>query len=430
MHRSKVSPYDLASDAGSILSGGRRSGVDTRALPRSQPRIITLQGHVPKYLEFTSDGEFLASGGEDGRILIWDTSRNTAVYEWPLVGTNTEGTASNENTVPAFLAFSPDAKYLACVSESGKLTIWDISSLALNSASGPHLGNCGGGTLCRSLRKVEPLGQTTCDHCLTWLSDNHTFAVSLKGSIYIGNNNTICQKLSKKPTLVTRKWGLPMVAYLLCSLDGRWIAAGGDSASGNGLHVIHTLAAEEQDIRLIGTPGKILRPEFHAQTKRILVPSADGDLLNGRVRVAVHDIISGNGADKPINFLIPLELQDHDFGCHMEAGPIVEHSNTLKEGFTDRVSRPVRGFAACFSPNGNNIATIGCRPNTVQFWSSRHDQRLLKTIEYATEGERAHIVNLKFSPGGQTLFVAVASEDKVHIVALSNPLAEVDVDKM
>jgi WD40 repeat protein len=75
---------------------------------------LVLQGHslpgwggIIKGMAFAPDGSRLASVGQDGRVLVWETVRGAKLHEWKLPGEVTS------------VAFAPDGRHLACGNRNG-----------------------------------------------------------------------------------------------------------------------------------------------------------------------------------------------------------------------------------------------------------------------------------------------------------------------
>ena len=111
--------------------------------------LLHLGGHKGKIkrVAFSQDGKLLASGGEDGLIILWQLERELenslkATYRFTL---------QHEDWVTG-LVFSPDGETLVSSSIDGALHFWDV-------ASGEHLGALArSGTLILSLA-ISPDGQ-------------------------------------------------------------------------------------------------------------------------------------------------------------------------------------------------------------------------------------------------------------------------------
>ena len=90
-------------------------GLWTSPLP-AQQLIRTLKGHDSfiNSIAFSPDGKTLASGGNDSKIILWDT--NTWKEKKTLKGVTSWGRS---------IAFSPNGKLLASASRGEKIKVWD-----------------------------------------------------------------------------------------------------------------------------------------------------------------------------------------------------------------------------------------------------------------------------------------------------------------
>lgn len=70
-----------------------------------------------KTVAFSSDGKFMASGGGNCRVKVWDVTSGTIVY-------NLEGHKECVNSV----CFSPDGKFLVSGSNDDTIKLWDLSN--------------------------------------------------------------------------------------------------------------------------------------------------------------------------------------------------------------------------------------------------------------------------------------------------------------
>ena len=75
-------------------------------------------------VEFSDDGSFFASGGGDGRVLLWPTEK---VIEGKSIKTTTEMTTKHESFIHC-IAVGPDNGRLFSGGEDDQLLIYDIKT--------------------------------------------------------------------------------------------------------------------------------------------------------------------------------------------------------------------------------------------------------------------------------------------------------------
>ena len=103
----------------------------------SMEEVKQLIGHnaAVNTATFSPDGRWLATGGDDNQILLWDVStlRDPQVEPVPIL-------LDGHTAKVVDLAFSADGKYLASASWDRRVGIWDISALKLKRYLSGHQG--------------------------------------------------------------------------------------------------------------------------------------------------------------------------------------------------------------------------------------------------------------------------------------------------
>jgi WD40 repeat protein len=86
-----------------------------------EQHMQSLQGHTDcvTSVAFSPDGQILASGSEDGTVILWDTATNQPI------GIPFHQTDSNLGITS--IAFSPDGRFLASSDYDGIIVVWDVS---------------------------------------------------------------------------------------------------------------------------------------------------------------------------------------------------------------------------------------------------------------------------------------------------------------
>ncbi len=112
-----INAVALSNDARSVLLGltdGRAIVIDQ--LTQRRLEVVAHQGERVVSVELSADGALAATGGNDGRVMIWRTSDGAERYAFKHRGRI------------AIVKFAPDGKRLFSSGEQGGASIWDLDS--------------------------------------------------------------------------------------------------------------------------------------------------------------------------------------------------------------------------------------------------------------------------------------------------------------
>jgi WD40 repeat protein len=189
-------------------------------------------------LDFSSDGQLLAIGNNDGTVGIWDVSGDP--QDWQLTGHTMTGHTDRVTDV----VFSPDGALVASGSRDKTIRLWDVATL--ESLGEPFIGHTDGitsvdfspdGTLVASgsrdtnihiwdIKSGQSVGETLTDH-LNWVMDvsfssdgNYLASSSGDGTVILWD------------VALARAVGMPFTGHqdwvnvLDFSSDGQYLASG------------------------------------------------------------------------------------------------------------------------------------------------------------------------------------------------------------
>jgi len=329
--------------------------------------LLTLEGHTAPVcaVAFSPDGKWLASGGDDGTVRIWDAGNGKEISTL-----NGQGKNSVES-----VAFSRDGQSLVSASIDGSLKVWDLASgkarLSINDHSGTtrcivfspdgrRLASGGelGGLRFDAVRDlsasalgqmVSPLGQGPL------LLAFETVARRTMGKV------SIWDVVSGKK-ISTLEGHTEEVSGIAFSPDGGLLASG----SVDGTARIWDAASGQEVLPPLRGQAKWIRSLAFSPSGKLLV-TAGGGSRKGKGEVIIWDVRNG------------------------------QRIRTLL-AHTQGVS------SVAFSPDGRHVVS-GSQDQSVRIWDVDTGEELL-----TLKGHVGPIRCVAFSPDGQR--VASASEDK------------------
>jgi WD40 repeat protein len=107
-------------EGGNVANAPRTSSSDLFSSAAARPRLVVQTSHTSMVTDFvySPNGKLLATLGADGVLKLWLTSKGQEIVSIPgyqIVG----------------MAFHPDSRSIACLSKSGVLRIFDVSTAAI-----------------------------------------------------------------------------------------------------------------------------------------------------------------------------------------------------------------------------------------------------------------------------------------------------------
>jgi WD40 repeat protein/transcriptional regulator with XRE-family HTH domain/tRNA A-37 threonylcarbamoyl transferase component Bud32 len=350
----------------------------------TSPQLTTfLRDHTDpvKSVAFSSDGQILASGSNDGTIILWDVATGQPLGP-PLTG--------HTDTVRS-VAFSPDGQTLASSSFDNTIILWNVATLFdTGGASGQPL----------DLAQDHLTGHTDAVWNVAFSPDGQTLASGSADDSIILWDVATGQPLG--PPLIGHDSSVTSVAF---NPDGQTLAS---SSMDKSLILWDVATGQPLGSPLVG----------HTDAVRSVAFSPDGQTLasGGDHIIVLWDVATGQPLGSPLTaHTEPVWNVAFSPDGQILASSSVDGSVILWDVATRRsLGPPLTGhrdavWSVAFSPDGQTLAS-GSSDNTIILWKLDPPHPLGTRLT----GHTDTVWSLDFSPDGKTL--ASGSADNTIIL--------------
>jgi WD40 repeat protein/transcriptional regulator with XRE-family HTH domain len=305
-------------------------------------------------VSFDRSGTRVASGGEDGSILIWDIRTGASLADW-----------SGHTDAVEGLTFSPDGKWLITASSDATMKIWDAST----------------GELLRDFPEFTGVVES-----VTFSPDGKLFAFT-DGSIHVWRLGLEDDAVITNQEILN----IPGAAYVKFSPDGQRLAA----VSGNEIKVWDALTGRDL-LTLFGHTGWGMGLDFSPDGRQLASTSLDGtvkiwSLSPGRELVNVASPLAGYGTRLAYN------PNGGEFATNGGDGSATIWNSESGEPRLRLNGHDLEVLNVAFSVDGARLAT-GSLDETAIIWDAATGEELL-----TLPGHEFGVRDVAFSPDGRLL---------------------------
>lgn len=362
----------------------------------------TLRGHTQavRVLAWHPNGRWLASGSDDGTVILWDTQAQKSLQVLA------EHQMSDGVDDIYGLAWNPDGTWLASAGADNNIRLWDASGMA-NDASDKNA------LILKATWRINDQGQPD---RLAWSPDGSRLAASYAaGTIQVWNMDSEVGFTDDQPPKQLIEAHTGSVVGLAWSPDGSRLAS----------------SAEDQTVRIwAGQPLKLLAT-LSGHTDSVaggVAWKADGTALVSASRdqsVRVWRLTPGGVTSQPIDgFLLDANWQPDPkqrmtaLAIATEDGHLVRlwnvENNTSRNITTTHASTILRGV---WSPDGKQLATASA-DTQVHVYDAQSGERL-----HQLTGHTGPVYDVAWSPDGRQL-ASAAYDGSVRLWKLNDETSE------
>ncbi len=352
-HSSRVNCIALAPDGRWLASGGADSVVKIWDI-ESGLELRALSGHAGwiKSLAISDNGEWIASGSNDRTIRIWNVASGSLVK-----------TLSAHGGPVETVAFSPNTRILASGSADNTIRVWDLSSS-------------------RELQSLE--GHTGWITTLAFSSDSKLLVSgSADRSIKIWDTTS----WTNTRTLTKHSDSITALAF---NADGSTLASAGSEGK---IH-LWSRDSDREPSTLSSRTSRTLALKFRGD--ELLATAADGHLAvwttNGKLKESVA------GAEGEPELIFATFSQDGNTVATSIGNKTIE-LRRVRDGDVSRImeSHATGFYSVAFSPNGRWLAS-GANDRSIRLWQINTGRELPRLV-----GHRGWVTTVSFSPDNRLL---------------------------